>query len=98
MKEPIYPIYKKQEEHHFYKQISEKKVIHVVFVDKAGTVVSEQHGTTLYSDYDKNMALINNLDHFPFGDLLPSTEEEFNEAIRKAYFELELYTYASVPA
>lgn len=87
------PVYKKQDDH-FFKQISENKVIHVVFVERDHKVVTRQGSMILETEFKKNDALINMLDRFPYPDLLPSTEAEFTEAMQKAYFELGLYQYS----
>jgi len=85
---------KSEDGNHFYMR-REEDWLHVVVHREDGEYVSFTEGAMWTAEYKRGECLINSIYAFnPDRDYLPSTEEEFSDAMRFAIFSLGIYQYA----
>jgi hypothetical protein len=85
---------KSEDGNHFYMKRDEDW-LHVVIYRKDGEYIQNFENGYYTSEYKKGEALINNIYGLnPKKGYLPSTEQEFKEAMFDAIFVLDIFQYA----
>ncbi len=85
---------KSEDGNHFYMRRDEDW-LHVVIHKKDGEYIQNFDDGYLISEYKKGEALINNIYGLnPDKGYLPSTAQEFKEAMFDAIFDLDIFQYA----
>jgi len=85
---------KSEDGNHFYMRRDEDW-LHVVVYKKDGEYIQNFDDGYFISEYKKGKALINNIYGLnPDKGHLPSTEQEFKEAMFEAIFALDIFQYA----
>lgn len=80
--------------HHFYKR-RESDWLHVVVHEIDGEYVSEDEDAIWTLEFKKNDSLINNIYILNDGkDYLPSNQGEFENALKKAIFNLDIFDFS----
>jgi hypothetical protein len=85
---------KSKDGNHFYMKRNEDW-LHVVIHRKDGECIQEFENVKVYSEYKRGEALVNSIYNLnPDKDHIPSTEQEFREAMLEAIFNLDIFQYA----